>query len=333
MNAASVDGVILYYYDLFPEKIESYGQVQKITTSRGSYALKEAKMDQEQMTWFLHCMERLGEIGYNRVVPIVPTKYGDPYVFNGYHFYYLTKWLENDARTSFQYEDFMIDELGKIHSNTVKAQSFSEEVVKDSYGALVRRFEERQLEMERFTEMSERQTYISPFELRYLSQFHRLMRMAEDAKQHVVGWYQGCEEEKRYRSVLCHGRPFRGHIVLDQLGEGNFINFEKTILDTPVRDLAYFYRAAAHYPEWSEQAALEWLGQYERHLPLLPEEKLLLASYLKFPEPVFSTIQTYQGTHELSQLELVRRLDRKLNVMRTLDSFANQLLQPITEMG
>ncbi|WLD92259.1 spore coat protein YsxE [Alkalihalobacillus sp. AL-G] len=333
MNAASVDGVILYYYDLYPERIESYGQVQKITTSRGTYALKKTNMNKEQLDWFLHCMNRLNEIGYHHVVPIVPTKYGDSNVTNGYHSFYLTRWCDHEARSGFQYEDFIIDELGKLHSHTVKAQSFSDEVVKDSYNALIQRFEQRQLEMERFTELSERQTYISPFELRYLSQFHRLMRMAEDAKQHVISWYQSCEEQKRYRSVMCHGRPFRGHIVVDQLGEGNFINFERAILDTPVRDLAYFFRTAAHYPEWEEQVALEWLGQYERHLPLLPEEKLLLASYLKFPEPVFSTIQTYQGTHDLSQLELVRKLDRKLNVMRSLDRFANQILQPITEMG
>ncbi|WP_349408043.1 spore coat protein YsxE [Pseudalkalibacillus sp. SCS-8] len=330
-STISVDGIILYYYDLYPEKIESYGKVQKITTKRGTFALKETSMDLEQMNWFLHCMERLHELKYDHVIPITPTKYGDPYVLVNNRIYYVTKWYEHDSQSSLLYEDFIIDELGKLHVNTVKAQTFSEEVVKDSYSGLVRRFEHRQLEMERFTEVAERQTYISPFELRYLSRFHKLMRIAEEAKQKVHDWYRSCEENKRYRSVLCHGRPFRGHVVQDQFGEGHFINFEKAILDTPVRDLAYFFRTAAQYPEWSEQNAIGWLNRYETHLPLLPEEKLLLASYLKFPEPVFATIQTYQGSPDLSQLELVRKLDRKLKVMAALDRFTDRFLHEMSE--
>ncbi len=328
-TSMSVDGIILYYYDLFPEKIESYGRVQRITTKRGTFALKETTMNKEQMDWFLHCMDRLNELGYDHVVPLTLTKYGDPYVIAKNRYFYVTRWYESDSRSSFPYEDFIIDELGKLHANTVKAQSFSEDVIKDSFNGLSRRFEQRQLEMERFTELAERQTYISPFELRYLSQFHKMMRIAEEAKQKVSEWYKGCEEHKRYRSALCHGRPFRGHVVQDGLGEGSFINFERAILDTPVRDLAYFFRTAAQYPEWSEQRAIEWLDRYESHLPLLPEEKVLLASYLKFPEPVFSTIQLYQGSSDISQLELVRKLDRKLNVMKSLDRFTDQFLYTI----
>ncbi|MGM7702202.1 spore coat protein YsxE [Pseudalkalibacillus sp. Hm43] len=329
MKAASIsiDGMILYYYDLFPERVESYGKVQRITSKKGTFALKETHMGPEEMNWFLHCMERLHELKYDHVVPITPTKYGDPYVVVNNRYYYVTKWHEHDSRNQFAYEDFIIDELGKLHANTVKAQSFSEEVVNDSYAGLLRRFEHRQLEMERFTEVAERQTYISPFELRYLSQFHKMMRIAEEAKHRVTEWYNGCAEHQRYRSVLCHGRPFRGHVVQDQLGEGNFINFERAILDTPVRDLAYFFRTAAQYPEWSEHNAMQWLNRYESHLPLLMEEKALLASYLKFPEPVFSTIQLYQGSPDTSQLDLVRKLDRKLNVMRALDRFTDHFLQ------
>jgi spore coat protein YsxE len=328
MKAAtiSIDGMILYYYDLFPERVESYGKVQKITTKRGTFALKESDMNVEQMNWYLHCMDRLHEIRYERVVPITPTKYGDPFVVINNRYYYVTKWVENDARHDFVYEDFIIEELGKLHVNTVKAQTFSEEVVKDSYTGLIRRFEHRQLEMERFTEVAERQTYISPFELRYLSQFHKMMRIAEDAKQKVTEWYEGCAENKRYRSVLCHGRPFRGHVVPDQLGEGSFINFERAVLDTPVKDLAYFFRTAAQYPEWSEQSAIQWLERYENHLPLLKEEKILLASYLKFPEPIYATIQSYQGSTDTSQLEFVRKLERKMNIMKSLDRFCNRFL-------
>jgi spore coat protein YsxE len=325
-------GSVLFFYDLYPEKIVEYGRVKKITTNRGEFALKEANITPKQGAWFLHCLARLSELGYTNFVPLCATKYGDYAVNVSSKVYYLMPWLEEDQRFSLEKEVFLIEELGRIHSLTIKEQIYTTEVVADSYTALVNRFEARQLEMERFTEMAERKTYMSPFELNYLTHFHRMMRLAEEAKKRVADWFQLCEKHKRYRSVLCHGRPSRNHVLFNQSGEGYLLNFERSVLDTPARDLAIFFRTASQYTAWDEEETLYWLECYEKSMPLLPEERVLLSSYLCFPEPLFSLIDQYQSNQtEVSQLEYVQKLERRIVTMRKMKSFAERILQPASE--
>lgn len=233
-------GPILFQYDLYPEKIEEVGKVKKVISRRGTFALKETSLNEEEASWFTHVIHRLSEIGYHQIVPLYPTKYGDYTVQYGNRTYYLMPWFAGGDRFGLTREEVIIEEIGKIHFLTLKEQDFSPEVVDHSFQYLMQRWESRQLEMERFAEESERMPYMSPFELTYLSHFHHMMRMAEDAKRRLKDWYDACHSEKRYRSVLCHGKLSRNHLLYSHHGEPHLLNFEKAVLDTPVRDLAVF---------------------------------------------------------------------------------------------
>jgi spore coat protein YsxE len=321
-------GPALYQYDLYPEKIEHLGNVKKVYSNRGIFALKEVTGTNQDAEWLIHCYDRLLSLGYQKLPPLYKTKYGDPIVRVGRNYYYLTPWYDEQEPDAYEREEFLIEELGKIHSLTVKMQAYSSEVITGSYSTLVNRFETRQLKMEQYTESSERNTYISPFELNYLSHFHRLMRMAEEAKKRAADWYHQCEREQRFRSVLCHGRPIRSHVIFNENGEKVLINIERAVLDTPVRDLAIFFRGATHYWSWNEEDGLYWLQCYEKHFKLYPEEKTLLACYLYFPEPMFVLIDQYHNNkREFSHIDYVRRFEMKIKTMRKLRALADRILE------
>lgn len=321
-------GPILFYYDLYPEKIEQHGKVKKIVTRYGNFALKKTDFSKEQAEWFIHVMRRLERIGFENVVQIIPTKYGDYTITINNHTYYLMPWFDefdfHDERIT--REEIILQQMGKLHGLTEKEQKYSKEMLESSYEGLIKRWDRRRLDMERFADLAESKTYMSPFELTFLTHFGRLQKMTEDAVEYLRGWYDVCQEKSKYRSVLCHGRLSRNHALFDRHGNSFLFNFERSILDTPARDLAIFYRKSLQYTPFDADEGLRWLQIYESQFPLLDEEKQLFASYLCYPEPVFGAIDDYlEKKNYLTELQYVQRLEKRLLNMSRIRRLTDKL--------
>ncbi|ARK31614.1 spore coat protein YsxE [Halalkalibacter krulwichiae] len=327
MQARSPYDSVLFYYDLYPQAIEDFGKVKKVTTNHGTFALKETTMTPAQADGFIHALRKLTKLGYTHAVPVYPTKYGEYTLFNGTHTYYLMPWmepLEYTARES--QEQKLASQLGIIHRLTVKTQPFVKENVDESYQQLLRRWEMRRLELNRFADEAERKTYMSPFELTFLTHAHMLDQMAEAAKGHLQKWYETCLEKEKYRTVLCHGRMNRSHAFFNRENEPYLINFERSSIDTPSRDIASFCRYSFRHAFWVEEEILQWFYQYERHLPLLEEEKHLLCAYLNFPEPIAFAVDAYLANKGQREFEHVQRLEKRLTSMRRVQRLTQKLI-------
>jgi spore coat protein YsxE len=328
MQAQSPYNSVLFYYDLYPQSIEDFGKIKKVTTNRGVFALKETMMNAAQSDGFIHALRKLTKLGYKQAVPIFPTKYGEYTIQTGTHTYYLMPWMEQVEYTAREtQEQKLASQLGIIHRLTVKTQAFLKENVEESYQQLLRRWEMRRLELNRFTDQAERQTYTSPFELTFLTHAHMLDQMAETAKIHLEKWYEICLEKEKYRTVLCHGRTNRSHAFFTPENEPLLLNFEKACIDTPSRDIASFCRYSFRHAYWVEEEVLQWFYNYERHLPLLEEEKHLICAYLSFPEPIAFAVDSYianKGT--MREFEHVQRLEKRLTSMRRVQRLTQKLI-------
>ncbi|QOY34010.1 spore coat protein YsxE [Anaerobacillus isosaccharinicus] len=321
-------GHILFQYDLYPEKIEQFGKVKKIVTSRGTYALKESSMTRDQAHWFSHVMKRLDKLNFKQLVPLIPTKYGDLTITHGNKTYYLQPWFLEDAQIPDEKkEKILFKQLGKLHGLTVKHQEFSQETIETSYQDLLNRWEKRRIEMEYFAEEAERKTYMSPFELTFLTHYSRLDMMANTATKYLKAWHDECLEKKSFRAVLCHGKLDRNHIYYHPNGYGYLFNFEKAVLDTPARDLAISFRKSFQYTLWSEDQGAEWLEAYQKFILLEDEEKKLFASYLIYPEPIFHCLDLYKkrdGT--ITELQFVQLLEKRIITMTRVNYFIHKTL-------
>lgn len=321
-------GHILFQYDLYPEKIEQIGKVRKIVSQRGTFALKESAMTKEQTNWFCHVMNRLQKLHYKQVVPIVPTKYGDLTISQGNKTYYLQPWFEEDPNfPEDKKEKILFKQLGKLHGLTVKHQQFSKETIETSAQELTTRWEKRRLEMEYFAEEAEQKTYMSPFELTFLTHYSRLDMMANQATKYLKEWQDQCLEKQSFRAVLCHGKLDRTHIFFHPNGFGYLYNFEKAVLDTPARDLAISFRKSFQYTLWNKEQGNEWLQTYEQFLILEEEEKKLFASYLIYPELIFHCLDLYKKRDgSISELQYVQLLEKRIITMTRVNHFIHQTL-------
>lgn len=319
---------VLFQYDLRADELESFGKVVKVSTSYGLFALKRTTMSSEQADWFIHVMRRLERIGYPFFVPVLPTKYGDYTVYDGFSLYYLMPWHEDHRqfRHPVDPEETLTEELAKLHGLTERNQNFEEEseTVDESFQQLKKRWDLRKLDMEKYVDEMEKKTYYSPFELTFLTHFERTKRIAGLAEEQLQMWQEKSKEKKTYRSVLCHGRPNRSHACFDEYGTAYFINFERAVLDTPARDLALLFRHFFQSRPWDEMEGRHWLNIYEKHFAFFDEERHLFFSYLLFPENIFQTVDHYRnGDRHKSELHIVMQLERRLLTMNRIYKFIN----------
>lgn len=311
-------GPILFHYDLYPNHIEDFGKVKKLHTHQGIFCLKETEMSRDAAERFIHCIRRLDRRKYKNIIPIIPTKYGEYIIQTGEKIYYLMPWIEDEPLTErINKEELICGEMGVLHRLTAKTEDFSKELAEKAYLDLLKRWENRRQILERFQEESEAKTYMSPFELAFVTNYHYLNTMIESAKGHADKWLAKITEKNKYRTVVCHSKLSRNHVNFKKDGTPYIFNFEKATYDTPARDMALFFRHAFRYNLWDEEAMHYWLAAYNQHLQLLDEEKDLLLAYLFFPEPVVYAVRTYQeskGQH--TELEHVKRLERRIMITR-----------------
>ncbi|WP_347549407.1 phosphotransferase [Pseudalkalibacillus hwajinpoensis] len=316
---------LLFQYDLYPEHISKHGKVTRVDTKRGSFAIKETELQINQMDWMLHLENWFRQLHFQGYVPLVKTKYGDSFVFTGDRIAYLTPWIEEREINPAQKEELMVHSLAELHGYTVKEQSFSEEVINQSYQKMVLLRESRQFEMEKYVGSIEKRIYLSPFELAFVTQFHQMMKNCDLAKSSLDDWYAQVLDAKRYRSVLCHGKCSPSHFLTGP-GGSYFINFEKSVADTPVRDLAYFVRSSIRPFQYNPATTTGHLARYEDQFSLYEEEKALLASYLYFPETIFNSVAMFQeNRYNLPHIKHVRLFTKKIEVMNGISNLLQSL--------
>ncbi|GAF64100.1 hypothetical protein BTS2_0992 [Bacillus sp. TS-2] len=319
---------ILFYYDLYPEHIEDFGKIKRVESNHGVFALKETQLTPLQADEFVQAMRMLTKHNYQQVVPIIPTKYGEYVVSTKEHSYYLMPWVEPVEYLGREtQEEKIVAQMAIIHRLTVQTQKISKEKIDKSYQSLLSHWEHRRMELSRFTDRCEAKTYMSPFELSFVTHSYMLDQMAERAQYHLEKWYEACSEKEKYRIALCHSRLTRSHSIFNLENEPLLINFERASLDTPARDIAGFCRFSFPKAMWSEDEVMKWFYRYERHLPLLDEEKHLICAYLNFPEPIVFAVEFYLNQRRsISEIEHVQRLEKRLLAMRKVQRLTQKLI-------
>lgn len=320
---------ISHHYRLDIEHVEWKKKVMKLTTNRGEFALKETMLQDKDDERFIHMLRRLERIGYRNLVPILPTKYGEYTINLGNKVYYLMPWIEDELYKGRETkEEKIIAEMGVIHRLTAQKDTFNKELFEQSTKQLLKRWDMRRLEIEKFADEAERKIYPSPYELTFLTNTHHFIRSCEEAKEHIEEWHDACLESDKFRTVLCHGHLSRQHVHFTKEGKPVIFNFERASYDTPSRDLALFCRSAFHYSLWDDEQMMRWFAIYDYHLPLYDEELQLMFAYLSFPEPIHSSMKQYTGLHRTkSELDHVARLERRVLMMAKAHRLKNYLLK------
>src|SRR5699024_4717054 len=105
-----------------PMFIEMEGNVAKITTEQGIFALKKVSFNQKQRDLFLRQLYLLTKSEFIGRVPIYCTHDGRYIVEENNNEYYLMPWITENNRLEDKNNDFfmMFSTLGRLHKETVQ---------------------------------------------------------------------------------------------------------------------------------------------------------------------------------------------------------------------
>ncbi|MDM5156652.1 spore coat protein YsxE [Bacillus sp. DX1.1] len=322
---------ILQRYQLAPEHMEEHGNVIKIYTNQGPYALKKLPTQRLERNNLMYHVQFLREKGFTHYAPIYHAVDGRHILSDGTYNYYLMPWLqqaEGNGEENDQYHK-MFQTLATLHQRTVKEETYTEEALEKHYTNVSDRWEQDGNLLEQFLVESEAKWYMSPFELQYCTYFHHVLRAREFATKQLTEWHEAMKEKEKTRVSFIHGNVSMNHFLFDHERNGYFISLERSQFATPVQDLVRFYSRSLNTYPIARNDRYEWYQVYQKYFPFTKEEQLLMFAYLAYPSPFIQQIHSYTNTknnrNDKNELQGVKMLQQTHWLVSNIEYFVSQL--------
>ncbi|MEH6936721.1 spore coat protein YsxE [Bacillus sp. JJ664] len=324
--------VILAQYHIIPNYFETVGKVVKVYTNQGVFALKEANPGRIYRNNLVENVRSLQDRGFRNVVPIYHTQNGDYVVEYNTKHYYLMPWIENVDSRSDENLHFqrMFTSLGKMHNRTQKEKKVDKDQLQNHYDTLSKRWSKEKEVLENFIEAAEGNWYMSPYELSYCTYFHKILSAHQFASDQLGEWFKKMKETENTRIVMNHGSLSISHFLVNERGEGIFINLENAQETTPIQDLSNYYKNSFKTYPIQQPDRNNWLKMYEKNFSLREEEKLLFMSYMAYPVQTAAKITSYtKRTGNLNEKDRVKELLHSYWHMNNIEFFISKIQEDI----
>ena len=131
------------------------------------------------------------------------------------------------------------------------------------------------------------------FEIYLLHHYDFFYEKALSAVEELQGYADAFDEAAiKKNGNFCHG-DFQYHNLLFTQGNFSVINFEKYMLDNPVRDLYLFLRKLLEKNSWSVSLGLNILTAYETQRTLSEADRIQLYYRFAYPEKFWKIVNFY----------------------------------------
>lgn len=312
----------MHQYGWRPKAVKRFGNVWRVKTEEGTFALKRAKSSREKLLLLHRIFEKMSE-NYQHILPWVKTQEGSPVVSVGRVCLYATSWRETKEAPKIS-SSTVIENLAMFHR-------LAEPIVK-SYPELQLSYTDEKLAewqhngevVSRYTEKRESREFQSPFDKCFSRNEEMLEKVVDFSIRGMERFFE-LENGKPPRFTLCHKRFHPRHIVRDE-NEFYFINFDHAQVESPVQDIAASLRRLSDPGD--DEHPLELFEAYESKNKLLPMEKKLLALHLAYPERLLKTVHQYYGegtSRSFSELVALRRVEKEVNQLEQFEELIKTL--------
>ena len=143
--------------------------------------------------------------------------------------------------------------------------------------------------------IAESKVYMSPSENLLARNISKIYETISEAKERLEHWHALVKEKKKIRKVIIHGNLSLDHFLRKETSY--LISWRKAKIDSPVIDL---YRLYNHH-------ALDFdfepiFHEYEKHYPLMSDEKELLNILISLPDIIPINGIEYEKCKQISKL-------------------------------
>ncbi len=296
MNDRAVE--LLEQYDLEVLRTRKGRGAFLCDTNEGSYVFMEYRAGEEHAALQKALLEQIQEAGRVSVEQIVPAKEGNLLVKDrdGVNYILKTRWegrecAYNDRRECLE----AVKTLAALQESMqyVPQEGEPMPVVRQPH----LEYEKHVKELRRIKKYLKQKGKKQAFEVRLCNVMDFYL---EKANNTVAMWTEylqkrGTVEKTPAKPVFVHG-DYQYHNLLQQ-GKGWFVaNFEKCMVDDPMRDFGFFFRKLMEKTDWSVSLGRELLRAFESERPLTEDERTNLYYRLLFPEKFWKIANFYFNT-------------------------------------
>lgn len=318
---------LFHEYDMFAQTIEllKAPNVYKVMTPYGSFVCKRTPAKSGKIQFLGGLLRNLQERGWEGAVPFTYTKYDEPYVEKGDQIYYLSQWqaaAEKEAEAKPEWEGTLIQRLAELHHLTQNYRFDDTRQIEPLVKSLLNRWQMWLDQTELYATIAQKRTYPSPVDVVFLANHAFISDRAQTAIGLLGEWQEKHRAHSHFRLSIIHGFPHPAHLVLDRAGNARLINFDRAQFDTPVRDLAMFYRTYFHFGG-EDEGADELFATYQEIFPLRLDEISLLSAFLQYPERVMRELDVYYNKKQnWNELQAVKRLEKDIDRLYRLSRWS-----------
>lgn len=271
-----------------------------VETESGLMILKEYLGKEGKVPFLEEMLKHLQEQGDYQVEQILRSKNDEYLVQDFEHSFYILKTFFPGKELDYQNIEevvkavkrlaFLHIALEKTYYDFQKKQICLNDVPKFD---LLEECEKHNRELKRAKQFLHRKGQKTNFELFLLDEYDYFYEMAINTVKEIA-YYKELFAGK-VNKFFCHG-DYQYHNILTNDNMIYIINFEKCIIDNPVRDLYLFIRKILEKSRWSVAVGRTVIEAYEEIYPLSMESKLNLYYRFAYPEKFWKIVNFYYNT-------------------------------------
>ena len=266
-------------------------------TKTGIKILKEYKGSEKRLSLQKKILEQMEENGFSSHEKILPTKEGELIVKDEeMNSYCLKEYCEGKECNLSDYKDGSkaAAHMARLH----KAMTLPEVVEEENMlpFSIIEEFEKHNRELRRVKKYLKAKRQKDDFEYYLYLNFNSFLEKAESVVEEMKQRQDVFSPEQvRQEGTICHG-DMQHHNILMVKENLYFINFEKYVLDSPMRDLSLFLRKVMEKNDWSKELGQYILQSYEKENSITEKQKYQLYYRLKYPEKFWKIVNFYNNS-------------------------------------
>ena len=293
-------------------------------TSRGFLIFKEYKGSEEKIILQNRLLNNIIQTGKVKVESIVPTKEGNFLVKDNDNVSYVLKTYFDGRECNIYNKEECVDAvkvLALLHSCMELPPEEELNIVTLSIES---EYEKHNRELKKVKQFLRRKSQKSWFEITLQHTFDYFLEQALEVTDEWRGYskllHSGNHDFKR---AFCHG-DYQYHNILMENQDWCIINFEKFVLDNPIRDLYLLLRKLLEKSNWSIPLGTELLEAYNEVSTISAFSKIDLYYRLAYPEKFWKIVNFYYNSGkawipERNQEKLEKLMEQEKEKQHFLD--------------
>jgi len=273
---------ILKKYDLKPIRYQFIGKTIIVETEKGKWVLKPKERNRSNSVDIYRYLESRAFNYYPKIISDMDDDYE------------ITEYLVRVDMPDDQKMFDMINLVSLLHSKTTYYKEVDEDEYKKIYEDIKNNIEYLYGYYNDLASLIEAKVYMSPSEYTLIRNISKIFSALGFCKREIEEWYKLIKEKRKQRLVILHNNLEIDHFIRNK--NSYLISWDKAKEGIPIFDLYKLYKKHCLDYEFSEI-----LKYYEKHYPLLEEEKKLFFILISLPDKIELNGREYDCCRNVSK--------------------------------